>query len=516
MAEVTVPFTIDMTDATAQERASSPSPLASPTLAINSLPPLDRSVSTASSVSSVSGKSDGGTPIPRRRGYMRPQATVFSASAKNRESVMSLGTIAHLQYYFARTGLLDGKGAQLAKGMKKKLGSASSGGGGSGSSRSLSESNGGSATLLSTSPDADGQDTLSDAGLVESPLEDSFDHVWESTEPMMLPPTVSTYKHRPDYVAPPPDVVVLRRELQEALEEADKTIDEVRKGQENPSKPPDETAAQGWYEIQGLHLLDVVTLAIRAAKNYYTAHAEPQRLYSIKPERAMRKDLYTVLEVLKRTASRNFVGGIRTTELDDLTDWTRGISDLLKEEARREKAEQDERESWTWQGGDWTGKERVREWQFLCSFDPGSDPLPEWTEPVDGNLPTPFLKELQNGVRLVRLHNALVRKSRRQFEEIKTYHTDTAKPYRCAENLRFWIKAAELRWETKLEVDVMGVVQEAGDAAWRGFDEAVLKWCRSVRQEITQEWQEHKKASLSKTPTFRIDEGMPEDVDSPF
>ena len=46
---------------------------------------------------------------------MRPQGTNFAASAQSRESVLSLGSIAHLQYYFARTGLLDGKGGRLAK-----------------------------------------------------------------------------------------------------------------------------------------------------------------------------------------------------------------------------------------------------------------------------------------------------------------------------------------------------------------------------------------------------------------
>src|SRR5437879_3118810 len=48
---------------------------------------------------------------PRRRGFMRPQGTEFSTSARSRESVMALGSIAHLQYFFAKTGLLDGKGA---------------------------------------------------------------------------------------------------------------------------------------------------------------------------------------------------------------------------------------------------------------------------------------------------------------------------------------------------------------------------------------------------------------------
>ena len=33
-----------------------------------------------------------------------------------------MGSIAHLQYYFARTGLLDGKGGQLAKESKDKSG----------------------------------------------------------------------------------------------------------------------------------------------------------------------------------------------------------------------------------------------------------------------------------------------------------------------------------------------------------------------------------------------------------
>src|SRR5690242_21120017 len=91
------------------ERGSSPEPWATPGLALNAVPQLDRSVSTASSVSSRSvgsRLSESGLP-GKRRGYMRPEGTQFSDSAKNRESVMNLGTIAHLQYYFARTGLLD-------------------------------------------------------------------------------------------------------------------------------------------------------------------------------------------------------------------------------------------------------------------------------------------------------------------------------------------------------------------------------------------------------------------------
>ncbi|KAK8206575.1 hypothetical protein M8818_004408 [Zalaria obscura] len=107
-------------------REGSPSPEVMPSLAIGACPLLDREVSTNSSVSTVStrstssSRSDAGTAAVRRRGYMRPQGTSFADSARNRDSVMSLGSIAHMQYYFARTGLLDGKGAQLAKEAKQK------------------------------------------------------------------------------------------------------------------------------------------------------------------------------------------------------------------------------------------------------------------------------------------------------------------------------------------------------------------------------------------------------------
>jgi hypothetical protein len=140
---------------------------------------------------------------------------------------------------------------------------------------------------------------------------------------------------------------------------------------------------------------------------------------------------------------------------------------------------------------------------FLKSFDPNPETLPSWTDPAEGEVPTPFLQTLQNGLRLVHLHNALVKKSRRQFEEIKQYHTDTAKPYRCADNLRYWAKAAELRWDIKLDVDVMGVVNGTDAVAWNKFDAALLKWCRGVREEIILEWKEQKKQA--KTPTLQID-----------
>ncbi|KAJ4992504.1 hypothetical protein SVAN01_01887 [Stagonosporopsis vannaccii] len=479
------------------ERGSSPEPWATPGLALNAVPQLDRSVSTASSVSSRSvGSRLSESGIPgKRRGYMRPEGTQFSDSAKNRESVMNLGTIAHLQYYFARTGLLDAATGRVAK--TRKSGSRSPAG---------TEPGDDVAILSPVSPSLAAYD-FGDS-LVESPRDETASMDWESGEPMMLPPTVSTYKQNPVYVPPPPDMTVLRRELREALDEANKHLQELEKGfaRDDPSvsggSGPRSADAAGWFEIQGLNLLDITTLAIRAAKNYYTAHEEPQRLYAIKAEREIRKELYEVLEVLKRLAIRNFANGVQPYEVTQITQWIDGIGDLLDTEEEKESLEHAERESWAWREGDWSGRERERELLFLKSFDGNTDPLPDWTEPTESAPQTPFLLALQNGLRLVYLHNSLVRKSRRHFEEIKQYHTDTAKPYRCADNLRYWVKAAELRWDIKLEVDVLGIVQGNDFAVWQQFDAAILQWCQGVREEITSEWLKQK--NQPRAPTLHI------------
>lgn len=449
---------------------------------------------------------------------MRPQGTVFSHSARNRDSVMNLGTIAHLQYYFARTGLLDGKGAQLQRAAKKKLAAGEHAdvdiAGLTDSMNPYTAYLNGPAGRDSTFATADllFDDGRSGDGLVESPIDhDDTGAGWDH-EPMMLPPTVSTYKHRTAYVPPPPDMVVLRRELREALDDADKVLREAERAQPTSDGADGETECtsqtEGFYEIQGLHVLDLVTLAIRAAKNYYTAHEQPQRLYSLRSERRIRSDLLQVLDTLKRMATRNFAGGMKTAELAELKSWCVGINKLLNDEEEQEKAEFEERERWSWREGDWTGKEREREWLFLNSFDTDPEELPEWTEPAETNgetAPTPFLSALRNGLRLCHLHNTMVKKSNRPFGEIKNYHTDTAKPYRCADNLRYWIKASELRWETKLTIDVAAVVHGEIGIAWKQFDQAVLKWCKAVREEIIRDWQEKRKASLSRPPTLRID-----------
>ena len=379
--------------------------------------------------------------------------------------------------------MLDGKGGQLAKDPKQT---------------SMN-------TKSSTASSSEDREFPSFTPIVEemvnSPV-DELDLSGEWDDPIMLPPTVSTYSHRSHYVPPPPDAETMRKDLNEGLFHVTQAIQEVQnQAKENVNQKEDEVDAQsndedsvimspsqGWHEIQGLHMLDVVTLAIRSAKTYYTTHEQPQRLAIIKSERQVREELLGVLDVLKRMATRNFEGGIKEGELQIIKNWVGNVEDFLAREKGIEEQEAQDRQSWQWLEGDWIDGQRRREWLFLSTFT-GNDELPEWSSESQ-HLPTPFLEALRNGLTLVRLHNTILKKTKRHFGEIKTFHSDTAKPYRCAENLRYWIKAAEIRWEIKLQVDVMGVVYGKGDEAWKEFDAAIFRWCKAVREEITKEWKQ--------------------------
>ncbi|KAL8845556.1 MAG: hypothetical protein Q9176_000192 [Flavoplaca citrina] len=501
-------------------RDSSPSPSISPTPALSACPPLDRSVSATSSTAtstasghSLGSRSSSASAALRTRGYVRPQGVMFADSAGKRDSVLSLGSIAHLQYYFARTGLLDGKGAQLAKDDKSK--------------RATSASHVDAMPKIRSSSGTvnfDEDDTNS------LPGDDDPEQQW-ATNHTLPPPTVSTYRHKVEYLPPPPDLSKLRRDLRKALRDAERALSGVEPQMpEGPDRrkrkdgivdtggasegtgtlPLRRSQTAGYYEIQGMNILDVVTLAIRAAKLYYTAHEHPQRLYSIKSERHIREELLGVLDVLKRMASRNFGGGPKHDELTTIQGWLKSVDKLINDEQAMEKQEFQEQEKWQWLDDTWEGREREREWSFLNSF-LGEGQLPEWTPLEPGSSPpTPFLKAVQNGLSLIHLHNAMLKKSKRQFGEIKTFHTDTAKPYRCAENLRFWVKAVEIRWEVKLKIDVTGVVH-GKEAAWPDFDDAIMQWCRTAREGLTKEWKESTKLKRSSTFFSAYPEAEPVD-----
>ncbi|KAH6619683.1 hypothetical protein B0J18DRAFT_251470 [Chaetomium sp. MPI-SDFR-AT-0129] len=515
-------------DASAFSRSSSASYRLSD-ISINSDPlrPRDSTCSAPDTPSTPRGRSPS-----RRRGYMRPQGTDFAASARARESVLSLGSITHLQYYFARTGLLDGKGGRLARKRGDKAHTLDL----SSLDPSMfltpkpgSQDHDSSYASMGSSPDLvahTGFASMMAAGggsMVESPIEeyhnpDQQDEDYFSDEleidPNMPPPTTSTYNHRVKPVPKPPTIAELRAELTGSLDVAEQTLREAINSKAPPNfaihidspdtQPQDgrrpSIPSAGWYEIQGMNILDVMTLAIRAAKIYYTSHDRPDRLDAIKSEKVIRGELLSVMEVLKRMATRGFSGGMREDEFRTMDGWIAGLRAMLKSEDAIEAKEVAERSSWAWLNPEgWEGREYEREEAFMRSMLKGPDPIenmpviPQWkpidrTKPLESQtLPTPFLASLSNGQRLVQLHNCAVRKSRRRFGAIPTFYANTEKPYRAADNLRYWLKAAELRWEVLLKADPLGLQYNNGPELWVQFEDAVLQWCQKVREEITTE-----------------------------
>lgn len=163
--------------------------------------------------------------------------------------------------------------------------------------------------------------TGSDAGssVMESPIDEEGSLLWDAAqedgEVVMLPPTVSTYAHRTHHLPPPPDQKNLKKDLVETLENALHALEAtVSDGKDEEDAQATSVESEGLHEIQGLHILDTTTLAIRAARLYYTLHPNPTVLNSIKPDFQIRRDLISVLDVLKKWAARKFAGGLREEE----------------------------------------------------------------------------------------------------------------------------------------------------------------------------------------------------------
>ncbi|KAF3922023.1 hypothetical protein ABW20_dc0106148 [Dactylellina cionopaga] len=433
------------------------------------------------------------SPQARKRGFVRPQGTEFSKSARSRESVMALGSIAHVQYFFAKTGLLDGKGGGYKK--KKADNGEFNAGDELNDDTQLIDS---TYSSLRSSPDL----VLQAEHFSRSPIDDNDDI--EDDPNAVLPPTYSTYKPKNHHVVPPPpDRDSLREDLKEALDDCRRVwVDASNLGFEKEGeglgiKPQDEDEGIGREKEEGpipglkdilLHsILRSTTLAIRAAKDYYYA-SDMSKLNKITTEKKIREDFLTVLDLLKRISNRH--GAVLAEEKTLVLGWIDSVEGLLAKELRIE--DEGRRKGQVWIEGNWKGKEWERFHLFLNYYDAyeGSTdaPLPEHT-PKGPASESPLLKVLRTGDRLINIHNAIVRRSRRPFGQIPHFHTDFNKPYRLAENLRYWLKAAEIRWEVKLNVDVMGAVTGT-EEGMKSFEKAIFRWCEKVLVEVVSEWKE--------------------------
>ena len=181
---------------------------------------------------------------------------------------MSLGSIAHLQYYFARTGLLDGKGGRLARKKDKDARTTldlSALDTSFLSPKVASSDIDSSYASMGSSPELHAQGF--GGMIVESPTQEEFEYYSGEEEdedhPHMLPPTVSTYNHREKPIPKPPSLEELKDELQKALTAAVKVLEEAKEklssqppspsrthiSDAEPLSPASSDDNQGWHEL---------------------------------------------------------------------------------------------------------------------------------------------------------------------------------------------------------------------------------------------------------------------------
>jgi hypothetical protein len=235
----------------------------------------------------------------------------------------------------------------------------------------------------------------------------------------------------------------------------------------------------------GIDVVDNATATIRLAQRYRTQI----RHEDWDDEKRLRRDAVDVLVVLRRIAEQQTTD-ITAEEKEIVGTWCKGVRIRVEQddEARRGIWEQ----ASSWMDGTWDHKwgksaskllTAERYHLFLTQFDRSEPQLPSsssWDK---------FLAVLRTGTKLCIIHNALAHFSLRPFGLITRFHTDTSVRYRVTDNLRYFAKAAEIRWEVNIEWDV--------EEIWRATPEGVDmlkrelgKWCESVINEMTKLYHE--------------------------
>ena len=154
------------------------------------------------------------------------------------------------------------------------------------------------------------------------------------------------------------------------------------------------------------------------------------------------------------------------------------------------------REMWeratNWMEGNWENNEwgiaipeladLERYHLFLVQFDPSEPRLPP---PSTGE----FFESLRSGTKLCLIHNTLTHFSLRPFGLITRFHTDTSVRYRVTDNLRYFAKAAQIRWDIQIEWDVEEIWRASpnGDEMLK---RELRKWCNAVINEMHKIYQE--------------------------
>ncbi|GAO49745.1 hypothetical protein SAICODRAFT_10347 [Saitoella complicata NRRL Y-17804] len=407
----------------------------------------------------------------RRKGYIKPQETPFANSARSRSSVMALGSIQHLQHFFA-------KSTRIFRGTYKPQKSSS----------------------LASTPDR-GRDSayaslIGSSDIMSSPTcYASYDDVQEeyedeneesnaeSDDEVPLPPEEKRVEH------PPPLAAELapgrfRQDLIHALD--------LCKSAWFPSSPPTATAENTEEaeneveESEDMGLVRLAISAIRAARTYSR--------HSTSPFPGIDKPSLDTLAVLQGIAVRDANPPINSVERESVKTWIEGIEARLATESVSLGA-LPSREDF----------DDIRHWYkaVILHFLPqGLPPIPP--QCLGGGISyamfdygdvrqtfDPLLAALVTGLPLIHAHNTATTLSSRPFGLITRYHPIPDLPYRRSENLTYWSKALEERWGVPMMHGGWKIekVIKAGEED-RGKGERMLwmkigMWVEAVVEEFT-------------------------------
>lgn len=235
------------------------------------------------------------------------------------------------------------------------------------------------------------------------------------------------------------------------------------------------------FELQAL--VDATRTAVRAAR----AYASQVTLIDDKPldlcsDRCFRDQALDTLSCLQRASQKKDVRTVHQAK-EAVRGWLLDVHHRLDSEVQM-----DQQAALFWSEGDWSGRALERCWHFLKFYDPSHDDLPN-----PSYQKREFLEELRNGIRLVLIHNAFVRRSKRPFGQISRHHIDTERRYRATDNLKYWNKALEYRFQVTLADNASGwdagQVFDGTAVGQQMLLEAVLVFVDVVIREISGEYQ---------------------------
>lgn len=420
---------------------------------------------------------------PRKRGYQKPtKPREFAKSAKKRQSVLALGSITHLQHFYAKRGIIikPKKPKHVEEAEKKKM-----------------------ALSINTNV----SDLLK---VTEEPEED--------LPPTPLPPSpppLPAYITSKLDVETDPEVLLAtcHGDIQAMIDAWCMVTGEV-KAEENPV-PVDILAA-----------IETTTRAVQSVKNY-SLFKEDLSTESMSKIRAAALEVLEMISDLEqshrddddsssedghiykesnfhcldrqRDILRRYLMVVEECLLFDDSDMYPPNTSYLKnssvssdDESKQGTAPFTPPLSPGHPNNDWVnpdvygGNVFARYHAFLEAHRPSkSKRYPDYTPLPNPCLDkTEFLASLADGKLLCEIYNTIVKRSKRPFGFIDKIHEDTSRTYRATENLKFFAAAAKFRFELKFDEFNVTEIVKLTNVGKTQLERILEVFCEKAMQEL--------------------------------